>query len=325
MYPKNIVPESTPKDYYAALDLGSNSFHLLIGQVSNNKITIIERYSTKVRLGASVVNTGSISDEAMQRGLDCLQEFSEHIRQYPHCQIKVCGTQALRKANNAHYFLVEAEKLGMPVEIIDGQTEARWIYKGVSHALPDNDEKRLVIDIGGGSTEFAFGRQNKLHKAVSLTLGCVTLREKHFANGAITDKAWQSTKKAAKALLQEHLEEITGEFDTVYASSGTAKLLKNVCVENGFSKKHIDRNALKSLQKTLMKLSHTDDIDLPGVKENRRDLLLPGLAILLAIMDILAIKRIIFSKTALREGMLLHMHEKTHRHQQASSALASDV
>ena len=300
--------------HYAALDLGSNSFHLLIGQIIDQKIHILERYSNKIQLGASVMRTGAISDSAMQRGLDCLQEFSEHIARYPGCRVKACGTQALRKATNAHFFLVEAEKLNMPIEIIDGQTEARWVYKGVCSALEDSEQKRLVIDIGGGSTEFAYGENAQLSKAISLTLGCVTWRELYFADGVITRQRFDNAVDAACRLLDEHITEVTAEFDKVYASSGTAKLLRNVCIENGLSKKHIDRSALEKLKKGLMKYDNVSQIDLPGLKENRRDLLLPGLAILIAIMETLSIKKISFSKTALREGMLLVMHEKAHRH-----------
>ncbi len=302
---------------YACIDLGSNSFHLLIGEWEGGRIRIAERYSRKVQLGEAVVATRRIAPAAFQRGLDCLRDFSELLRQYPIRQYWALGTNALRIAANAPEFLAAAEAAGIRVAVISGVQEAVLIYAGVITSLPVNGEQRLVLDIGGGSTEVIAGHGHQRILTESLPVGTVTWRDRHFV-GASSDP------NELKARMEAGFEEAAAIFRPVapalaragwecaYAASGTVKMLKYICENHGYGENCISRAALHELRGALVEAIAAGR-PLPGLKAERRELLLPGWCIATALMQEFAAELLHFSATALREGMLdfLARNEKT--------------
>jgi len=292
---------------YACIDLGSNSFHLLIGEWVDGRIQIVERCSEKVQLGESVRASGIISDAAFQRGISCLTQFKSLMNQYPLERYWALGTNTFRVTRNANKFLESAAKTGIDISIISGVQEAVLIYAGVITELPVEDAHRLVIDIGGGSTEIIVGRKHRRLLTESMAIGSVAWRDRFFEQSF-------STKIGLEQQLDVAVDAARQVFDTVapgvakagwaeaYASSGTVKMLASICAFDG----HIDHIELSALQKIKPKImaSILDGVELGGLKERRRDLLLAGWSILVGLMQAYKIDSITFSATALREGML---------------------
>lgn len=292
----------------AALDLGSNSFHMLIAERLNGSFQVVERFSEKVQLGEGVATTGFVGDEAMARAMACLVNFRQHIDNHPVSALGVVGTKTFRTATNIAPLLRHAEQLGFTIEIISGEREAELIYRGVTFVLPPDDQPRLVVDIGGGSTEFALGINHKPFLLRSLNVGCVSWRDRFFASGN-TDK---DDFKAAVVAAREHIymcrHELTAvAWKKVYASSGTAKMLATIAREMGISDGSLTLDALKMIRDVVLGFDRVDEIELPGLKPARQTVLLPGLAIMTAVMRELDISKVLHSKTALREGLLLEL------------------
>ncbi len=302
---------------YACIDLGSNSFHLLIGEWEDGRIRIVERCSEKVQLGEGVVRSRVISAAAFRRGLDCLAGFRELIRKHSVRQYWALGTNALRLAHNSPEFLTAARKIGVRVSVISGVQEAVLVYAGVTTSLPESEERRLVLDIGGGSTEVIAGHGHRRIITESLPVGTVAWRDRFFAEPATGARALESGMDAG-------LEAATGIFEPVrsalaragwdqaYASSGTVKMLKYICESRGYGKNRITAAALAEL-KPMLAAGIADNSPLEGLKPERRDLLLPGWCIASALMRVYGVETLHFSATALREGMLdfLVRNEKT--------------
>ncbi len=302
---------------YACIDLGSNSFHLLVGEWDDGRIRIVERCSEKVQLGEAVVTTGLISDTAFRRGLACLENFRALMRKHPIRQYWALGTNAFRLARNTPDFLAAARKLGIRISVVSGVQEAVLIYAGVITSLPLNGERRLVIDIGGGSTEVIAGHRHERIITESLPAGTVAWRDRFFAETA-------EDAKALEARMDEGLEAALTVFepsraavaragwDQAYASSGTVKMLKYICERQGYGENRITQAALRELKGTLA-AGIAEGGSLPGLKEDRRELLLPGWCVAAALMQVFRVETLHFSATALREGMLdfLVRNEKT--------------
>lgn len=294
---------------YACIDLGSNSFHLLIGEWVDGRIEIIERCSEKVQLGENIAATGVISEEAFRRGMECLQRFKQLMDNYPLEQYWALGTNALRIADNADKFIKAANKLGIEISIISGVQEAVLVYAGVITALPRLDANRLVIDIGGGSTEVIVGRQSERLLTSSLAIGSVAWRDRFFSTQFDSDEARLERQldkglKAAKKVFRTLAPAVMrAGWAEVYASSGTSKMLMYICQEHGFGAGQVKRKALQELRPVIIS-SIVNHADLPGIKEARRDLLLAGWCVMVGLMKAFDIKSINFSPTALREGML---------------------
>ena len=307
-----LSTKTTLSPYYASIDLGSNSFHMLIASMQSGKIQTLERFSEKVQLGRSVIRSGLIDKAAFDRGIACIEQFQQHLAQYPDIHIKVCGTQALRKARNAQQFLQAIDDIGFTVNIIAGEEEARLIYQGVSSTLnQDNNSKRLIIDIGGGSTEFALGVGQQFSAAQSLPMGCISWSELYFPQGEIDKSHWQQATMATQVLLKQ-LNINHYDFDEVVASSGSAKLLKNLCNEVIQDQNEITLLGLKAIKKACFHYRHIDELNFKKLKSHRKDLLLPGLSIMIPIMEYLTIEKIQFSKSALREGIVIDLYQEQH-------------
>ena len=302
---------------YACIDLGSNSFHLLIGEWDDGRIRIVERCSEKVQLGEAVVTSGFISDTAFRRGLACLENFRALMRKHPIRQYWALGTNAFRLARNTPDFLAAARKMGIRISVISGVQEAVLIYAGVMTSLPLNDEKRLVIDIGGGSTEVIAGHRHERIITESLPAGTVAWRDRFFARPAEDAKAMEARMdeglEAALTVFEPSRAAVArAGWDQAYASSGTVKMLKYICERQGYGENRITQAALQELKGTLA-AGIAEGGSLPGLKEDRRELLLPGWCVASALMQVFRVETLHFSATALREGMLdfLVRNEKT--------------
>ncbi len=299
---------------YACIDLGSNSFHLLIGEWEAGRIRIIERCSEKVQLGEGVGAAGVISAPAFERGLLCLQHFRILMDQYPLQQYWALGTNTFRVTANAHEFLECASKIGLNISIISGVQEAVLIYAGVITALPLSDAHRLVIDIGGGSTEVIVGKKHARLLTESLAIGSVAWRDRFFSTGPAAVPELEQRMEAAVTAAQRVFDGFSPAINKLgwsesYASSGTIKMLAAICESAGGQ---IHLQVLRGL-KTKLATCIARGTDLPAIKERRRDLLLPGWSVLVGLMQSYDIEMINFSATALREGMLDFMvkNEKT--------------
>ena len=308
---------------HACIDLGSNSFHLLIGEWQEGKIKIIERLSEKVQLGENVSDSGVISDAAFTRGVNCLHRFTLLMQQYPLQQYWALGTNTFRVAGNARDFIKAAQDIGIDISIISGVQEAVLIYAGVISDLPVSDTHRLVIDIGGGSTEVIVGRHHDRLLTESLAIGSVAWRDRFFQNLQDEESTIAAMTDAKQAAFEVFNAVAVGVkragWSQAFASSGTVKMLSNICHGLGANAGEISLKRLQTLQPLLAKVI-TADGNLSGLKESRRDLLLPGWAVLTGLMEAYEVSVLQFSATALREGMLdfLVKNEKTLKAMEAS-------
>lgn len=301
--------ENNEAQLLAAIDLGSNSFHMVVAQLDQGELRTIDVMSDKVQLAAGVNEKRMLTDEAKQRGLDCLSRFAQRIKDLPRDDVRVVGTNALREAKNSAEFIDEAENiLGTSLEIIAGREEARLIYLGVSHTLADDQGSRLVIDIGGGSTEFIIGERFEPRVMESLHMGCVSFTRRYFTDGIISCKNFKRAKTAALQELQAikfHYRDIG--WHSAVGSSGTVKAVRNACISCGFTTDRITKEALEQLKEKILSYEHCDDIDIDVIKPERKQVLPAGIAVLCAAFEALDIEEMSFSEGALREGVLYDM------------------
>ena len=300
----------------AAIDLGSNSFHMVVAKTNQGEIRILERLGEKVQLAAGIDEQRQLSEESMQRGLDCLKRFAQLINGLPLGAVRIVGTNALREARNRAEFIRRAEALlGHPVEVISGHEEARLIYLGVSHTLADTPGKRLVTDIGGGSTEFIIGQRFEPLIRESLQMGCVSFTQRYFRDGKITPARYAQAYTAARLEIMsiENALHRLG-WDEAIGSSGTIRAIGAALKAGGQGAGEVNAEGLAWLKRKLFKLGDTDKIDFDGIKPDRRAIFPAGLAILEAIFDSLELQRMDHCEGALREGVLYdlmgrHGHE----------------
>ncbi|MES2817466.1 MAG: exopolyphosphatase [Pseudomonadota bacterium] len=307
----------TPAENFAviaAIDLGSNSFHMVLAKADHGEVRILERLGEKVQLAAGIDEQRLLNEESMQRGLDCLRRFAQLIAGLPQGAVRVVGTNALREARNREVFIRRAEAiLGHPVEVISGREEARLIYLGVSHTLADTPGKRLVADIGGGSTEFIIGQRFEPLLRESLQMGCVSYTQRYFRDGKITSARYAQAYTAARLELMgiEHGLCRLGWQDVVGAS-GTIRAIGLVLKGGGHGNGEVNAEGLAWLKRKVFKLGEVDKLDLDGIKPDRRSIFPAGLAILEAIFDALALERMHHSEGALREGVLYDLLGRHH-------------
>jgi len=290
----------------AALDLGSNSFHLLVAQESNGRIQVVDRIKEMVRMAAGLNDDKSLSDDVIKRALDCLDRFSQRLRGLAPEDIRVVGTNTLRKATNAQVFLDEAERLlGTEVEIISGREEARLIYLGVSHALEDTAERRLVVDIGGGSTELILGKRFRAEVMESLHMGCVGMTRRCFADGKLRASQFKDAINLARQEL-EPVEQVYKEpgWDLAIGASGTILAVQDILSELDPDASAITLDGLKTIRKALIDTRQIDRIDLPGLPSERAPVFAGGLAVLFGIFESLGIENMQATSGALREGLI---------------------
>lgn len=293
----------------AAIDLGSNSFHMVVAQLNQGELKTIDIMSEKVQLAAGINTEKRLNKAAIQRGTECLSRFAQRLKGLPPEAVRVVGTNALRVAKNSDIFIEEAENiLGVPIEIIAGREEARLIYLGVSHTLADDLGSRLVIDIGGGSTEFIIGQRFEPRIMESLHMGCVSYTERYFSDGQINSKNFKNAHTAALQELQSIISEYTNTgWNSAVGASGTIKAVYNACINTGSSPKAITLKGLQELKDRILACNNTDEIDIEGMKPERKKVFPAGMAILCAVFEALKIEKMTFSEGALREGVLYDM------------------
>ncbi len=290
----------------AAVDLGSNSFRLEIGHVDHGQIRRVEYLKETVRQGNGLDSERNLSLAAMQRGWDCLARFAERIAGFEPSHVRAVATQTLREARNRDVFLEKAQTiLGFPIEIIPGREEARLIYSGVAHLLPQSDERRLVIDIGGRSTEMILGQGFKPSTLESYRVGSVAWSMKYFPDGLFSPTAFDMAEVAAKAILDEVLNVYRRkDWDVAYGSSGTIGAVMDVLEAAGWPGGVINRAGLLWLKEKLIKSGRSDQLKLDGIKEDRRPVIGGGLAILMSLFELLEIDELHAAQGALRQGAL---------------------
>ncbi|MDA8481565.1 exopolyphosphatase [Pseudomonas resinovorans] len=298
----------------AAIDLGSNSFHMVVAKVDHGEIRILERLGDKVQLAAGLDEERNLSEESMLRGLECLRRFAQMIAGLPEGAVRIVGTNALREAHNRAEFIRRAEEvLGHPVEVISGREEARLIYLGVSHTLPDTPGRRLVADIGGGSTEFIIGQRFESQLRESLQMGCVSYTQRYFRDGKVTPARYAQAYTAARLELMgiEYSLRRLGWQEAVGAS-GTIRAVGLAIQAAGLGNGEINPEGLAWLKRKLFKLGDVEKIDLDGIKPDRRPIFPAGLAITEAIFEALDLTRMTHSEGALREGVLYDLLGRHH-------------
>ena len=297
-----------------AVDLGSNSFHLAIGRVVDDQIYPLDSLKETVRLGAGIAGDRTLDDETQERALGALKRFSERLAGMPKETVRVVGTNALRVAKNAPEFLRRAQStLGFPIEVIPGREEARLIYVGVVHSLPLASHNRLVVDIGGGSTEFIIGHKLSAKAMESLYMGCVSFSERYFPDGKIEKKAMKQAELAAR----EQVQTIATRYEKLgwreaVGSSGTARSIAEILQKNGQADTGITGVGLEWLRDQLLSAGDFRKLSLEGLREDRVPVVTGGVAIMKAVFDELGLHRMTVADGALRDGVLWDLLGRVH-------------
>ena len=295
-----------------ALDLGSNSFHLIVAQEANGRIQVLDKHKEMVRLAAGLDENNHLSKQARQRALDCLRRFAQRLRPLAQENVRIVGTNTLRKADSKG-FLAEAEEiLGHKIDIISGREEARLIYVGVCHDLGISSERRLVVDIGGGSTELIAGTRGEAEVLESLYMGCVSMTRSRFSDGKISKDAF---KKAEQDAMLE-LEPVAQSFldKPCVASIGTSGTINAIfrVVTQHFGHDNITLDALAELKQYMIKAGHVDDLQLTGLDEERKAVFPGGVAILISTFAALKVDEMSACGSALREGLIVDLVGRQH-------------
>ena len=298
----------------AALDLGSNSFRLEIGRLDHGQISRTEYLKETVRQGNGLDADRHLTPEALQRGWDCLARFAERLAGIDKTNIRAVATQTLREARNREEFLARAKKiLGFPIDVISGREEARLIYQGVAHMLPQSDERRLVVDIGGRSTEMIVGKGLQAQTMESYRVGSVAWSMKYFPNGQFTPRAFEIAEISAKAVLDEAVSVYrAGAWDVAYGSSGTIGAVSDVLTASGWPAGIVTREGLDWLLDKLLKAQSAERLKLDGMKDDRRAVIGGGVSVLRAVFDLLGIASMQAAQGALRHGVLYDLIDREH-------------
>jgi exopolyphosphatase / guanosine-5'-triphosphate,3'-diphosphate pyrophosphatase len=293
-------------DVLAAVDLGSNSFHMVVARYSHGQLVILDRLREMVRLAAGLGASGRLDDAATDRALRCLERFGQRLRAVRADSVRVVGTNALRHAKRKRWFLEHARAaLGHPIEIISGLEEARLIYSGVAHTSPMSPDKRLVIDIGGGSTEAVIGEGFNPLLLESLSVGCVGLSAAYFEDGRISAKRLERARTAVRLEL-EPVQEAYRKMGWLQAfgSSGTVRVIGDTLRALNPERPHITLENLNGLAERVIAAGHVDELDLPEVDAERAPVFPAGLAILLEVVESFGVDRVRVAEGAMREGLL---------------------
>ncbi|WP_295384300.1 Ppx/GppA phosphatase family protein [uncultured Thiodictyon sp.] len=303
--PKHGVPHET----VAAVDLGSNSFHMIVARIDDGHMQIVDRLKESVRLGEGLTPDRLLLPEVAERALACLERFGQRLSEFPLGSVRAVGTNTLRQVRPESGFIERAEAaLGHPIDIIAGREEARLIYLGVAHGLAAGSERRLVVDIGGGSTEIIVGQEFSAQLRESLHMGCVSMSLRYFVDGRVSAKAMEKAQLAG-AIEVRPVREIFRQagWQTAVGSSGTIKAIAAVVEAEGWSENGISAAALKRLRDALVGAGRVASLALKGLPEERKPVLAGGVAVLRAVFQTLDIKHMQVSDYALREGLVYEM------------------
>jgi exopolyphosphatase/guanosine-5'-triphosphate,3'-diphosphate pyrophosphatase len=300
----------------AAIDLGSNSFHLQVGRVDGDQLYYLDAHKESVRLAGGLTEAKKLDGASQNRALACLSRFGERLKGMPPGAVRAVGTSALRVAKNAPAFLERARAaLGFDIDIVAGREEARLIYLGVAHSLPLSPEPRLVVDIGGGSTECIIGVGYEPRGRESLRMGCVVYSNQFFGNGLIDKAAIKAAVTAARMEAQGVAHVFRrGLWQEAVGSSGTARSMGDILFQNGLSDGRITADGLKWLRERLAKAGAIARLDLDGLKPDRRPVLVGGVAIMSGVFQELGIDAMTVADGAMREGILWDLLGRVHDH-----------
>jgi exopolyphosphatase/guanosine-5'-triphosphate,3'-diphosphate pyrophosphatase len=309
LYPSTRLPLEDG-DLLAAVDLGSNSFHMVVARYLLGQLRIVDRLRETVRLAEGLDSRGGLDPAVRRRALDCLARFGQRVRDIPPQRVRAIATNTVRRLAQPQDFLVPAEDaLGHAVEIVSGREEARLVYLGVAHAQPSRPgELRLVIDIGGGSTECIIGSGFEAIERESLQLGCIATTRRFFGNGKLSRKRWREALTEVAAEFQQ----FTGTYRALgwheaIGSSGTNKAIGDICAAMKLTKGAVTAEALPQVRDRLLQADRIEDIDLPGLSGERRPVIAGGILVLEAAFNALGLQRMAVSKAAMREGVLYDM------------------
>ena len=312
-------------DLMAAVDLGSNSFHLVVARYEHGEPRVIDRLRDSVRLAAGLKPDGSLDEARRSKALACLARFGQRLRGLTSDRVRAVATNTVRRLSAPERFLAPAEDaLGHPIEVVSGREEARLIYVGVAHGIPDSPQRRLVIDIGGGSTEFIIGQHFDALEKESLQVGCVASTLRFFGDGKLSAKRWQQAQTEISVELQQFAADYKayGWVDAI-GSSGTIRAIGNVLQASGWCDTGITRGALEKLRDAVIECGNVDKLNLPGLPEERTPVFAGGVAILEASFAALDLKQMRVCDTAMREGLLYDMIGRAeHRDPRAASIAA---
>lgn len=294
---------------FAAVDLGSNSFRLHIGRHDGDTIRIIKSARDPIRLGAGLDSKGNLTAAAMESAIESLGRFNSILSTYPLNAVRVVATNTIRIAKNAAVFLPAAEAaIGYPIEIISGEEEGRLIYMGVASTLSQN-ERRLVLDIGGGSTELILGKGPKIEQVESFSIGTVPQSLTFFPNGAIDAAAFDAAILSARSRFEDAVPLYKSDlWSNAYGSSGTMRAIADAVGKNGLGDGLLSLKSLEALKRRLIQFGHASKIDLIGMKSDRAASITSGLAILIALMQEFGIKEVKPIEAGLRMGVLWDLH-----------------
>ncbi len=308
----------------AAVDLGSNSFRLQVARIVDDQLYPLDSLKETVRLAAGLGADKQLDAAAQERALACLKRFNERLRGLPPAAVRAVGTNTFRVAKNAASFLKAAEAaLGFPIDIIAGREEARLIYLGVSHDLPVSAARRLVVDIGGGSTECIIGQGFDPRETESLYMGCVGFSQRFFPDGKISKSALQQAELAARAEVQAIAARFgAGNWDEAVGSSGTARALADILEQNHWSAGGITAGGLEKLRAFLIKAGDVKALALPGLSADRVPVLPGGFAVMAGLFSELDIEHMTVAASALREGVLHDLWGRFHHHDQRDATVA---
>jgi len=300
--------KKTPRpDIVAAIDLGSNSFHMIVARLEDTgTLSIIDRLRDSVRLGGGLTKRNRLKGSAQKRAFACLESFAQRVRDLPDSAVRIAGTNTLRIASNSHEFVRRAEKiLQHPIEIIAGREEARLIYLGVAHGLAAREGKRLVVDIGGGSTECIIGTGMNPLRRESLYTGCVSTTIKYFGDGVISKTAMSAAQtNASLTILPQVTKFSVANWDNAIGCAGTIRAVRSILHEEGMCNNGIEYEALIALRKKVIKAGHINKLELAGLSDSHRPVIVGGLAVLLGVFDTLGIEHMQVSNQSMREGLL---------------------
>ncbi|MEZ5964575.1 MAG: Ppx/GppA phosphatase family protein [Planctomycetota bacterium] len=299
------MPGARAPDGIAVVDLGSNSFHLMTARLVDGEPIVVDRLREPVQLAAGLDERRRLEPDVVERALACLRRFGQRLRETPNYRVRAVGTNTFRVARDAGEFIERAEAaLGHPIDVVSGTEEARLIFLGVSHTLPDDGKSRIVADIGGGSTECILGRGFEILDAHSLHMGCIGFSQRFFPDGQIERKAMDAALLAARLELRplEHRFKQIG-WDHAVGSSGTVRTARDVLVAEGLSERGVTARGLRGLRKKMCDAGHLDACNFVGVRRDRAAVFPGGVAILSAILDTFQLERLDFSTGSLREGV----------------------
>ncbi|MGJ8669123.1 MAG: Ppx/GppA phosphatase family protein [Oceanococcus sp.] len=290
----------------AAADLGSNSFHMLVARVSDSGLQVIDRLREPVRLASGLQSDKTLSAEAHQRAMECLQRFGQRLSDIPADRVRIVGTNTLRRLRKSRAFLAEAERqLGHRVEIIAGVEEARLIYGGVAHGAKADGRQRLVVDIGGGSTELIIGGDDGPILMRSVHMGCVSWTQQFFADGEITARRMRAARLQSRAALKYLARDYKSQaWDLAIGASGSVRAVWKVGVAMGMDEHVITRESIRVIEEACIAAKHIGALELPGLREDRKPVLVGSLSVLAGVFDSLGLEKMEVSDRALREGVI---------------------